>query len=240
MFYIGMLMKTILKVLLAIAYFLFCFIGVLLITEDILLEIIFETDVAFVFCSDMYVIYYVVGLCVFGVFVWLYSKHGVFAQFTIGTWEEGIKANLPVREKRKIAGISLGVLIFTAILPLFWYNCFLEDGIEVRRFFWKKTYTWEDVDYYTLSTKFDNTLKFSVVLKSQKEMSLDGIVCTLERLPEEDYPNGIEDFWCYLAGKFVDRGIPLVVEDWEKLEQDLEYDYSREVVGKIRLLSEKG
>ena len=230
------LLITICKILLAIAYFVFYFLGVPMITEGLLLDLVMNTNVAYVFNSDMYVIYYIVGLCVMGIFVWLYSKHGIFADISTGTWEEGLKANLPQKEKIKVAAFSIIIFIVTACLPLFWYNCITEKGVQVRCFFAYSTYTWEEVDYYTLDTRYDNTLDFSIVLQNNTKVPLDGIACTMEHLPEDIYPNGTTDFWYYLAQTFKDMGIPLVVQDWDKLEKDLDYDYWREVAGEIRVI----
>ncbi|MBQ8519394.1 MAG: MerR family transcriptional regulator [Agathobacter sp.] len=228
-------LKGFLKCLLLLAYFVFYLFGALVIAEDIFT--LLQGNIIYTATFDLYILYYILGLYVFALFVYLYSKHGLFPDRVTG--EDGFKCNLPLRKKHMISILSVSILILSFILSMLWYDCFTEDGLIVRRFFYTKTYTWEEIDYYYIDAHHDGTLGYSVVMQDGRASDCMGGIIGLANLPEEKYPDYDYDFVRYLSRKFTAQGVELKVDDWSKLYKDLKYDSWIELAEDIRDIAEE-
>lgn len=227
-------LKGFMKCLLLLAYFVFYLFGALSIAEDVFT--LLQGNIIYTATFDLYILYYILGLYVFALFVYLYSKHGIFPDRVTG--EDGFKCNLPLRKKHIISILSVSILILSFILSMLWYNCFTEDGLIVRRFFYTKTYAWDEIDYYYIDAHHDGTLGYSVVMQDGRTADCMGGMVGLANLPEEKYPEYDADFILYLTEKFTAQGTELRVDDWDKLYNDLDYEYWIELAEEIRMISE--
>ncbi|MGN1157831.1 MAG: MerR family transcriptional regulator [Agathobacter sp.] len=173
---------------------------------------------------DFFFLYWIMGLFVLFMFVYLYSKHGLFPDFWAD--KDGIKARLPKKAKRNVAFVSVAALCLSFFLSMLWYDCFTEDGLTVRRLFFSKSYTWDEIDYYTLSAGWDGTLTYSVIMQDGTKADCigGGAMITMTNLPEDQYPDSDYDFVRYLSKKFTEQGVELRVHNWEKLYHDLRYE----------------
>lgn len=223
------------KGLLLFAYFLFYLFGALIIAEDIFTWILGE-DFVYVANFSLYVVYYVMGMCVFALFVYFYSKHGLFPDRISG--EDGIKCNIPRKKRHQIAAASVVLLIITFLLSLTWYDCFTEDGLRVRRFFYTKNYTWEEIDYYYLDAKSDGTLSYLVVMQDGTQADVMGWIVGIGNLPEDKYPDYDYDFMRYLTRKFAAQGVEFRMDNWGRLYKKLQYDSWIELAEELREIAE--
>lgn len=226
------LKQTLCMILGMILYFPIYFFIIPIFTEDILLKKLFP-DMAYVFISPLYTVYYVYGLLVFLLLVWLYSKNGLFPDYIEN--EPGIKCNLPKKVKHFITGIAFVLLLLCSILPCTWYTLFTEENITAHHFGREKIYEFLDVEYYTLDTALmDDTMDYIVVMKDGKNFSLYNAMCILSDLPEETYPNGVDDYCIYLTEKFSALNIPLKIDDWDAFYDELGYEYWKDVADEVR------
>lgn len=147
------------------------------------------------------------------------------------------KHNFTKKTKRKIASCSVLVFFIGIIVYISWYDCFTEDGLKTQRLFWSKSYTWNDVDYYTLTSSFDGTLQYTVVMKDGTKASCIGGNISTSNFPNDAYPNEDEDYGRYLTKTFSRLGIELKVKDWDNLEKKLSYDYWIKYAKEIKDLS---
>ena len=173
---------------------------------------------------DLFFLYWMIGMFVLAMFVYLYSKYGIFPNHVTG--EEGIKCNIPKKKRHIIALLSIIGLFLSLIPSCTWYDCFTEDGLIVRRLFYKKSYTWNEIDYYTLSASSNGTLTYSVIMQDGTKADCIGgeAILWMSNLPEDKYPEYEYDFVKYLSCKFKSQGVELKVEDWGKLYKDLRYE----------------
>lgn len=189
-----------------------------------------------VYCAtfDLFGLYWILGMYVLAMFVYLYSKHGVFPDRITG--EEGIKCNLPRKARHIIAILSVTIWLLSLIPSIMWYDCFTENGLIVQRLFYYKEYTWDDIDYYTLDAGMDGTLTYSVIMKDGQRADCigGGAMIGEENLPEDKYPDYSYDFVRYLSRKFTAQGVELRVENWSKLYKDLKYPSWIELAEDIR------
>lgn len=212
------LLKTIGVLLYFVAYLL----GTPIIAEDIF-TISFKNE-NYVATYDLFFLYWFIGLYVFGLLVYLYSKHGLFPDRING--EDGLKPNLPKKVKYKVTIFSV-ITLFASLIPsMLWYDCFTENGLKIGRVVYYQEYTWDEIDYYTLSAGFDGTLTYSVVMKDGMKYDCigGGTMISMASLSEEEYPDYDYDFVRYLSRKFAAQGVELKVDDWDKLYKDLEYE----------------
>ena len=184
----------------------------------------FNENMTYHAAYGFYFIYWFTGLFVLALWVFLYSKLGLFPNRVTG--EAGLKSNIPRKAKRKIAFLSVILLILSLIPSCGLYDCFTEDGLIISRIVYTKEYTWEDLDYYTLSAGTDGTLTFSVVMQDGTKSDCIGgnAMVWSSNLPEDKYPDSDYDFIRYLTRTYTDMGIELRVDDWDKLYDDLKYD----------------
>lgn len=220
--------KTVLKIICAILYIPLLIIGLPLLLETIVTEIMLGNDTLFVMTSDLYMVYVIAGLALFAVLLYLYSKHGLF-----GT----LKVNLPKKIKRKVTLYGVFVFLFATVLYLSWFHIFTEDGVSTQHFFLHKEYAWSDIDYYTLSAGNDGTLNFTIVMKDGTRTNLLGSSVSMSNFPEDLSPDGEEDFGRQLVTQFSEMGIELRVDDWEKLYKDLGYEYWSDYAKELRELA---
>ena len=187
---------------------------------------------------DFFSIYWLMGMYVLIIFIYLYSKYGVFPDRIMH--EDGIKANMPRKAKRNVALFSVLVFILSIFPSIYWYDCFTEEGLIVQRLFSIKTYTWDEIDYYTMSAGFDGTLTYSVVMQDGTKADCigGGAMISSVEVPEETYPEYDYDFVRYLSKKFTEQGVALKVEDWDKLYRDLDYESWIELADDIREIAE--
>lgn len=187
---------------------------------------------------DLYILYWIIGLFIMCMLIYLYSKRGIFPDLVKG--EDGIKCTLPRKVRYKITGFCAVILILSIFPSFAWYDCATEDGLIVQRFTYNKSYTWEEIDYYTLSADFQGTLIFSVVMQDgTKADCIGGSPIGISHLPEDKYPDYDYDFARYLSRKFTDMGIELKVKDWSKLYKALKYDSWIELAEDIREIAGK-
>lgn len=220
-----------------IAYFIAYLFFIPSITEDIFAT--FNDNMTYHAAYGFYFIYWIMGLYVLALFIFLYSKHGIFPDRVTG--EEGIKSNIPRKEKRKIAFFSVILLILSLIPSCGWYDCFTEDGLILQGIVYTKEYTWDEIDYYTLSASFSGTLTYTVVMQDGTSSDCIGgsAMAWTSNLPEDKYPDSDYDFVRYLSRKFAEQGVELRVDDWSKLYKDLKYDSWIELAEDIREIAGK-
>ncbi len=223
------------KIIPGILYILLLLFGIPIAIESLIFDCLLGADTVYVVTSDMYIFYFFAGMYVFAFFIWLYSKHGIFPNYADG---EGIKSHLP-RKIRKKAAIG-SVVFFLAVIGIYasWYDCFTEHGLRTQRIFWGKEYTWEDVDYYTLSADWGGTLKYTVVMRDGLKADCIGGAVSMSDFPDGVGLDGEEDFGRYLSRVFSEQGIELKVKDWKKLYQNLKYDYWKEYAEDIQVIAE--
>jgi len=187
---------------------------------------------------DLFFLYWIIGMFVLAMFVYLYSKYGIFPNRVTG--EEGIKCNIPKKKRHIIALLSIIGLFLSLIPSCTWYDCFTEDGLIVRRFFYEKNYTWDELDYYTLSASNNGTLTYSVIMQDGTKADCIGgkAILWMSNLPEDKYPEYEYDFVKYLSRRFKEQGVELKVEDWGKLYKDLRYESWIELTEEIREIAE--
>lgn len=186
---------------------------------------------------DLFFLYWLIGIFVMCMLVYLYSKRGIFPDRVRG--EDGIKCSLPRKIRYKITIFSV-FLIFLSLIPsVTWYDCVTEDGVMIRRLMYSKSYTWEDLDYYTLDSDLHGTLIYSVVMKDGTKADCIGdSMIEFNNLPKDIYPNNSYDYIKYLSRKFKNLGVELRVDDWSKLYNDLKYPSWIELAEEIREISE--
>ena len=114
---------------------------------------------------DFFFLYWIMGLFVLFMFVYLYSKHGLFPDYEAA--KDGIKARLPQKAKRNVALVSVAALCLSFFLSMLWYDCFTVDGLTVRRLFFSKSYTWDEIPFSV--KKLSNSPK----LRPTKIVSID-------------------------------------------------------------------
>lgn len=229
-------LKAFLKIAAAILYIPFFLFGIPIALESLIFDNLLGKDTAYIITCDLYLLYAFVGMYVFCVFVYLYSKHGILGN--VWTGEGGIRASFPRKVKRKIAIGSVLVFLLSILVYQSWFDCFTEDGIRVQRFFYNKEYTWEDVDYYTLTASFDGTLNYNIIMKDGTRTNCLGSGAAMSNLPEETYPNYEEDYGRYLARTFSELNIPLKTDNWNTLMKKLKYDYWEDFAEEIRSISQ--
>ncbi len=146
-------------------------------------------------------------------------------------------------EKRRISWkIDIPAVLITAAIGLlicvgaaFWHNRFTPDGVEKHHFFSRQTYTWDDVDYYTLKANRDGVLKFELVMEDGEEFSfIDNNVEYISAGFYEMFPDSVYDYSVWLAQTLRNQGKELRVEDWEYLHEKLDYKSWDELAENIR------
>lgn len=186
---------------------------------------------------DLFFLYWLVGIFVMCMLLYLYSKRGIFPDRVSG--EDGIKCNLPRKVRYQITIFSVLLLFLSLIPSVTWYDCVTEDGVIVQRLMYSKSYTWEELEYYTLSSDSQGTLMYSVVmLDGTKADCIGGSMIEFNNLPEDIYPDGAYDYTKHLSRKFTEMGIELRVDDWGKLYNDLKYPAWIELAEEIREIAE--
>lgn len=205
--------------------------------EDILIPR--ADDFYYVATYDMFFIYWLMGMYVLCIFIFFYSKHGIFPDRISG--EEGIKANVPRKVKRTVSILSVLALFLSLFPSVYWYDCFTEEGVMVQRFFYSKNYSWDEIDYYTLSASFDGTLTYSVVMQDGTKADCigGGAMVSEVHLPEDRYPDWDYDFARDLSKKFTEQGVELKIDNWDKLYKDLKYPSWIELAEDIREIAEQ-
>lgn len=150
-----------------------------------------------------------------------------------------MKSNIPRKEKYKITVLSILLLLISLIPSFGFYDCFTEDKLIISRLVYTKEYTWEDINYYTLS-EASGTLTFTVVMKDGTKSDCIGgqAMMWTSNLPEDKYPDSDYDFVRYLARTYTNMGIELRVDDWTKLYKDLDYDSWIDLAKDIREIAE--
>lgn len=207
-----------------------------IIAEDMLTSL--NDNITYLAAFDLYFLYWIMGLFVLAMFVYLYSNYGLFPDRI--THEEGIKCNIPRKKKHIIALLSVAGLLLSLIPSCTWYDCFTEEGLIIRRFVYSKEYTWDEIDHYTLSASSSGTLTYTVIMQDGAKADCIGGegMFWLSNLPEDTYPDYDYDFVRYLSRKFKAQGVELKVDDWSKLYKDLRYESWIELAEEIREIGE--
>ncbi|MBR1866764.1 MAG: MerR family transcriptional regulator [Lachnospiraceae bacterium] len=191
---------------------------------------------AYIITDCPYLIYLVVGLYLCYLILWLYSPYGILYDSLTG--QDGWKAHLPAPVKRRVVLYSVFIFGICTASYTFWYSCVTEDGVTTQHFFHVTHYTWDDVDHYTLSANFGGTLKYTVTMEDGTTVTCLGDSLSYTSLPEETYPDDVDDFCRYLTEIFCDRNIALQDTDWERLNKQLTYDYWRDYTADLRAIIE--
>ncbi len=224
------------KFLGGVIYLLMLLVGIPLLGEKLIFNHIMGRDTNYIITGSPFVLYIISGLYLFCIFIWLYSKQGLFGN--IFSSEKGIRAHLPTHVKTKVLLLSVCVFIISAIINSTWYDCITEDGITKKHFIWSKSYTWEDVNYYELSAKFDGTLRYSIIMKDGSSISCFGDT-SFSNIDEQKYPSDENDFMLMLTREFAEQGISIKVKNWNKLYKKLSYDYWDNYVDEIRMITQQ-
>lgn len=186
-----------------------------------------EKDALYIISGMPNFLYFFTGMYLWIVILWMYSKRGIFP--VMGEDGIGIKAHLPEKVKRKVLCFSVAAYLIVVFVYGNWYNCVTEEGVLVHHFFRERGYTWEDAAYYTLQAEFDGVLRYTVRMKDGTS-----VVCLGEAVSMGDFD---EELVMILTGKFAEKGIPLIVDDWDKLMKGLKYEYWEEFAEGLRDLS---
>ena len=219
------------KVIILTLYLIMVLIGIPIFWEKIIYNNVMERGTNYIITGSPFVLYLIVALYLFSLFIWLYSKQGLFGK-------EGFKSHIPGRVKKKVLAVSVCIFIITVVVYGTWNNCITEKGVTKRHFFWTKTYSFEYVSYYTLSAKFDGTLNYTIIMKDGTPISLLGD-SSFSNLQKNEYPNGQDDFVLQLTKQFASKGIPIKVSSWEKLHKNLTIDHWDKYVEEIQAIAEK-
>lgn len=205
------------------AYIFFILFGIPSIVERIQINYVYGKDMTFLITGRPFIIYCILGIYLLAVVLWLYSKKGIFPN----RWDDvdGFKAHLPKMVKNKVLVFSVMIFMLGIIFYISWYDFFTEEGITTRRFFWTKEYTWEDVEYHTLSASFDGLLIYKLVMNDGHEALIMGGANASYNFPLEHYPEQDLDYGRYIARIMTEMGIEFRINDYEKLKDSLTYDY---------------
>lgn len=225
---------TALKWIGGLAYFITYLFFIPIIAEDLFTSL--NDNITYLAAYKFYFIYWITGLFVLVLWIYLYSTIGLLPDRITG--ESSIKSNIPKKEKRKIAFFSV-ILLFLSLIPSCgFYDCFTEDKLIISRIVYTKEYTWDEIDYYTLSED-SGTLTFTVVMNDGAKYDCIGgqAMAWTSNLPEDKYPDQDYDFVRYLTRIYTDMGIELRIDNWNKLYKDLDYDVWIELAKDIREIS---
>lgn len=224
------------KVLGEILYFIILLFGIPIFWDNIIYDHLMYSGINYIITGSSYILYAIVALYLFVLSIWLYSKNGIFGN--VWTRENGFKSHLPKRLKKKVFAVSVCIFMVVVVVYGTWYNCITEQGVTQRHFFWTKSYTWEDINYYTLSANFDGTLQYTIIMNDGTPISIMGGSSSSSNINKKEYPEGEDDFILFLTKEFVERGIPIKANNWEKLHDKLSYDYWDEYLEEIRSIVE--
>lgn len=146
-----------------------------------------------------------------------------------------IKPSIPTDWKIGFVVGSICITFILSMLSTAWHECFTLDGVEVHHFDTKE-YTWEDVDYYTIEPK-NKRMCMELYMTDGKNYRCTGsdwqVVYYSDAFGEEFE----DDDWNYaiwLAKTLQDEGIPLKIESWERLEDELSVDTQKIQVEKMK------
>ena len=205
------------------AYIFFILFGIPSIVERIQINYVYGKDMTFLITGRPFIIYCILGIYLLAVVLWLYSKKGIFPN----RWDDvdGFKAHLPKMVKNKVLVFSVMIFMLGIVFYISWYDFFTEEGITTRRFFWTKEYTWEDVEYHTLSASFDGLLIYKLVMNDGHEALIMGGANASYNFPLEHYPEQDLDYGRYIARIMAEMGIEFRINDYEKIKDNLTYDY---------------
>lgn len=225
------------KTLGLLAYFVMMLIG-LPVLSDIWIDKMIGVPNNFMVSYSIFGVYYFVGVLLIFVLIWLYGNTNVFGDSSMNY--KGYKAHLPGKIRRRILVISFLVLFAVFGVCDTWYDCVSENGISVRRVFLTKEYTFDEAEYFEVYVvKTDGTLGYRIKMQDGTFVEvLGGHVLTYD-FDEKRFPGEESDFILYLTEEFVNKGIPVKVESWEKIEENLDYEYWENVLKEIKTIVEK-
>ncbi len=224
------------KVLGGILYFIILLFGIPIFWESIIYDYLMYRGINYIITGSPYILYAIVALYLFVLPIWLYSKNGILRNLWMS--EMGFKSHLPKHLKKKVLAVSVCIFIVMAVVYGTWHNCITEEGITQRHFWGTKSYTWEDIDYYTLSARYDGTLQYTIIMNDGTPISIMGDSSS-SNINKNEYPEGENEFILHLTKRLAEQGIPISVKSWEKLHNKLSYDYWDEYIEKIRTIVDK-
>lgn len=132
-------------------------------------------------------------------------------------------------------GFTVGAICITFILSALstvWHECFTLDGVEVHHFNTKE-YTWEDVDYYTLEKEgaLGELVCMKLYMTDGECYDCTGSAWEIILYYNDTFAKQFEDDeWNYaiwIAKTLQEKGIPLKLDSWEELEDELSSDIQR-------------
>lgn len=222
------------KILGGLLLFVMIIFGIPWLIEDLVYTQIVGVHTNYIITGNPYILYLMVGLYFLVEVVWLYGKHGIFGNLFRG--EEGVRAHFPRKVKRKILGVTIVIYLIAIVIYTTWFTFISDNQITMRRFLWTKEYSWEDVKSYRLSAGFDGTLRYTIEMKDGEYIDLMGSVSS-SHFEENQYPDGEDDYLLDITEQIHSTGATLEVDDWNRLERNLTYEYWKEYAEKIKDVS---
>lgn len=223
------------KVIGMVFLFIIMLIGLPVLGEIMIEETLMGNLTNYMVSYPLMLFYYFVAAHLFMVIIWLYGKD---APSGILIKNDGIKTNLPPVIKRRVLAIFVTLFIFIFVINMTCYDCTSENGVNRRRFFWTKEYTWEDAEYFTVYVRHDNSLGYRVVMEDGAKVKLYGemLSCNFD---EKHYPEADYDFVLFLTEKFINNGVTAKVYSWEKLEKRVDDQGSKYLLQEIKEICTK-
>lgn len=225
-------MCTPLVLLILIMWVFIMLIGSGLFLEKVIYKNLWPDNVYYLSHTKLEAVYFIAGIIVMVIFVYLFRRKGVGGNNLIGDGV-GITCNLPWKNRCKIMGNCLIVWGVIFALNAATYDRFDNNGICSRILFWEKSYNWDEVQTYNIEAGFDDTLEFTLItMDGNKYTVIGGLVGTLyEEKPKDmedyEYTNYIKDVVSLLHKEGKDPSI-----DWQEAENEMmEYwaDYTEEL-----------
>lgn len=178
------------------------------------------------------------SLGLFAVFLWLFSRDGLKGYFEEENGE-GIKAAFS-RKKKCMAWLL--AVFFTAagiIGSMCWFQRFTLEGVEYRCFFYKKEYTWQDVECFVLKSDSHGVLMFEFQMADGAKRSFNGgLLWCVEYFSdgfEQQFPEDVYGYARWLGQELGSQQIPLEAKGgWDSLIEELEYDSWKTLAEDIR------
>lgn len=145
---------------------------------------------------------------------------------------------IPTVIRRRVFAIYILVFLVSVVAYFSWYDSITEDGITRHHFVWTTHYEWDDVKEYEIQAAYDGTMRYLIRTKDGASFSLLGD-SSLSEFDEDKYPDGDMDYLLQLTKFFTDQGVPMKVDNWEKLHRELTYEYWDDYANQIRAAAKK-
>lgn len=154
--------------------------------------------------------------------------------------EEGkrFREKSSIKKRVIITVLSVGIFLLGTVVSSLFYEEFTTDGVIVSRLGKRKIYTWNDVAHYTLKADIHGVLVFSVYMEDGEQCQFNGGLLRGAEYTSESFdkifPEDSYDYMPWLAETLKRHEKEFVVEDWEKLLEDLQYTSWEELAEEVR------